>query len=112
MTNYAIDDEFGNQITTGRTAADVDKANRRLEYALSRCGKGLNSVRKSNILGVAQTEASKAFAKGETHPYPRKRYPKLEQLMGVLSASELTCFDEACTAYLEWETQARGANHT
>ncbi|MBK9496863.1 MAG: hypothetical protein IPO08_20620 [Xanthomonadales bacterium] len=90
---------------TNRTAHNENKANRRLEYTLSRCGKGLNSVRKSNILGVAQTEAFKAFAEGETYPYPRKRYPKLEQLMGVLIAVELTCFNEAYTAYLEWEVE-------
>lgn len=78
----------------------ISNANRILEHRLSKCGRGVDPVRRTNLLSIAQSEAARDAAKGVRAAYPRKHFAKLDQIMGPgVTAAEYCCFIDAFEAY-------------
>lgn len=92
-------------------AVDYDRANARLAKRLKGLGGQVKEPRRTNIKLAAQSMAASAHAKGERFHagnatiYPKKHYPKLEKMFGVMSAPELVLFDDAYEAYMAWHSE-------
>lgn len=89
-----------------------ERAEQRLQFGLEALERLVpNAVRRTNIALIAQSCANQAAANGERfHPgnatvYPAKHYTHLERTLGVLSAPDLSYFDQVYTLYMQWHSE-------